>query len=141
MLTKLLLLLPALAFGHGGGHGPKIWGSGPAGGKLTSVILAADAELGEKAAARAVAEWVLRGNSLEVTLWNAERTKKIHFAGSEVKWILLGKKLPKPEVVKGLSLTLKRNFAGVEQVELILPNLDLAPEKHVTIFSLPKKKK
>jgi len=133
-------LLPALAFGHGGGHGPKISGTGPAGGKLTSVILAADAELGEKAAARAVAEWVFKGDSLEVTLWSSERTKKLPYSGNEVKWILLGKKLPKPEVVKGKSLTLKRSFAGVEQVELILPSLDLTAENHVTIFSLPKKK-
>jgi hypothetical protein len=140
VLIKLLLLLPALAFGHGGGHGPKVEGTGPSGGKLTSVILAADAELGERAASRAVAEWVLKGETLRVTLWNSERTQKIQPSGSEVKWILLGKKLPKPEVVKGQSLELKRSFAGVEQVELILPSLDLATEKHVTIFSLPKKK-
>ena len=133
VITSLLLAL--VAFAHSGGHGAKIEGKGPGGGRLAPVILAVDAEKGSAAATQAVVEWFLEGNKLRVVFWDKERKNALPVKAKN-KWIVLGKALPKPEVVSaGLELesaTLKK----ADSVEVIVPALGPKGEKHVALIDL-----
>ena len=156
--TKAFAFLYALTcstyvFAHGTGHG-KSWGEekGPSGGNLSSVVAAKDSELGAEATTLAVAEWKRSDSSIDITLWNVERTKSLKFAAKPIKWIFLGEKLGKPVVhemkmKKGASsiqfsttasrlpFSLKDKLPSVEQMEVILTDLEGISGKSVFIFT------
>lgn len=142
-----LAAVPVLALSHDAGHGPRIEGVGKNGGKLTAVISAAEAELGEKAAVRAVAEWTRKGDELKIQLWDAKKTAAIALpASSEIKWIVLGDKGTKPQVLvsalKSSTAELAHSFdAGTLDratlVEVILPGkIGTSEGKHVFVMKL-----
>lgn len=76
-VTSLFLCFSIVGFAHDGGHGPKVHGSGPKGGFLSSVILADQAHLGENAKAVALAEWVLAGDQIQLFLWTPKEQKVV----------------------------------------------------------------
>ena len=128
--------LAALAFAHSGGHGAKIEGFGPNGGKLAPVILASEAEMGDKAKTRAVAEWKLEGEALKVSFWSEDRKTRLPLKAVNLKWILLGKKLKKPEVVSAGTELKSPTLRKADSVEIILPALGELGQKHVALIQL-----
>jgi hypothetical protein len=125
-----------VAFAHSGGHGAKIEGKGPGGGRLAPVILAADAEKGSAAATQAVAEWFLDGNKLRVVFWDKERKSALPVKAVKNKWILLSKELAKPEVVSaGMELE-SASLKKADSVEVIVPALGPKGVKHVALIEL-----
>ncbi len=142
---KILLALFFVSMGqaHESGHGVTITGKGPNGGKLTALVSAAEADLGDKAQTQAVLEWSRNKDTLVLHFWDKEQKKLELPAGQDMKWILLGKNLPKAEVIvdKTTSGEISRKFspdllAKVEKVEVILPTAQSG--KLVAAFSLPK---
>ena len=143
-LFSVLFCLSAQA--HESGHGQVIPGIGPHGGKLAPVILAKESELGPKASTQAVIEWIKNGDMIEIYIFDKSQTNAFEVAGpAEIKWILLGKKLEKPEVIKA---NLTKNQSAISQhfahgilgkttkIEVILPNLGKTTEKMVAAFDL-----
>ncbi|MGE0616069.1 MAG: hypothetical protein AB7P04_10550 [Bacteriovoracia bacterium] len=150
--------IPSLA--HEGGHGVKVPGQGPHGGKMSAVISAADSEKGSAAPTQGVAEWKQQGPEIEVHLWDkspmagkpaAVSVPVADGAKSELKWIVLygnhGEKKParKPLVVKSelvaTAATFKHAFTpeeltGAQTIEVILPAFGSITQKHVFEMSL-----
>lgn len=125
-----------MALAHSGGHGAKIEGKGPGGGRLAPVILAVDAEKGASAEAQAVVEWFREGEKLRVVFWDKNRKERLPVKAVKNKWILLGKELPKPEVLSaGLELE-SVSLKKADSVEVIVPALGPKGEKHVALIEL-----
>ncbi len=122
-----LFLTAATGFAHEGGHGPKIRGKGPSGSRMVAVLFAQEIEMGEAAPIRAVAEWKRKGKKVTITLWQPDRKSKFS-SDSEVglKWIQIGKKLPKSIVtsvktaVKDGVIEQELDLSKTEILELIL---------------------
>lgn len=135
-----------LAHAHSSGHGPAISGLGKHGGKLAAIISAGESELGAKAKAVGVAEWVQEKGKLTVYLWSEKRDRAIKIPeAAELKWIVVGGSLSKPEVVKTVlkSATERPSHAfepklleQAEGVEVILPGLGERTGKHVFFVKL-----
>ncbi len=148
VLSKFLFsfILCISAQAHESGHGQVILGEGPHGGKLTPVILAKESELGSKATTQAVLEWVKNGDMIKIYLFDKTQTQSVEVTGpAEIKWILLGEKLAKPQVIKAIfaknQSALSQDFATdvlgkTTKVEVILPNLTGKSEKIVAAFDL-----
>jgi hypothetical protein len=136
-----LLLLSSLAFAHGEGHGAKVEGTGPRGGKLSAVVLAQEAELGDRAVTRALAEWKIERGAIEVSLWGVDRKRAIAIPeGAPLKWIVVGKRLAKPIVLQAAAPAAGQplrqtvdaaELAKADLLEIILPSLDASADKHV----------
>lgn len=148
-----ILLVAALAVSgsvhaHRGGHGPRVEGTGPNGGPLTSIISAADVEQGQAAAIQGVAEWNMRAGKLTVHLWNKTRKSKSPIsAQSEIKWILLASEGAPPKVIttklKSDQASLSHQFdeadwKNAHALEVILPHFGKARHKHVLFIPLKK---
>jgi hypothetical protein len=125
-----------VAFAHSGGHGAKIEGIGPGGGRLAPVILAADAEKGAAAETQAVVEWFLEGEKLRIVFWDKERKQALPVKAVKNKWILLGGALAKPEVMAaGLELE-SASLKKADSVEVIVPALGPKGQKQVALIEL-----
>ncbi len=140
MFAKLALLFFASSvFAHQSGHGPAINGVGPNGGKLASVILASQAEVGASAKAAGSAEFKVKGTSLLVTLLKTDNKTVAKIPTGKIKWILLPRE-GKPKVVEASSeadLVLSdKELSTMNAVELILPGFESSSEKHVVYLKL-----
>ena len=141
-----LVMFATQGHAHNTGHGNPILEKGPNGGALTAVVLAQEADLGKNAKTQAVAEWIRRGDLLEIRLWDPLRKTQVNIMGpAQVKWIVLGDKLRKPQVIQSkieaTQFKLAQSFetSVLEQkksIEVILPNVGSKQEKHVTLVSL-----
>ncbi|MBL7714649.1 MAG: hypothetical protein JNL01_04220 [Bdellovibrionales bacterium] len=139
------LLLFSLAFGHDAGHGPTIEGLGPKGGKLVAIIHAKDAEKGQDAEIQGVAEWSIRktpeGREVSIQLYAKDRKTAIT-SPKQLKWIQLGKSLPKPLVTsvneaKSVMKTFpEADFLKTQKLEVILVGFGDSADKHVVSISL-----
>lgn len=145
MFANLVFAVVAVAFAHDSGHGPKIEGKGPNGGALAAVVLAKDAELGEKAAVHAVAEYKrVSADEIEVHFFSKDHKKSFDLPETQ-KWIFLGGKLDKPVVLTRdrKSKTFEKGLLDrAEKVEIIFsaawPTLGPETAKQVVAFPMPK---
>lgn len=130
------MILLCVALAHSGGHGARIEGTGPGGGRLAPVILASEAEKGAAAETQAVVEWFLEGEKLRIVFWDKERKRALPVKAVMNKWILIGGELKKPEV---LSAGLQLESASLKKagaVEVIVPALGAKGQKHVALIEL-----
>jgi hypothetical protein len=138
-IALISLWFSLVGFAHEGGHGKKISEPGPNGGFLSSIILAKDASLGEKAPAVALAEWKIQNNTLSLRLLNEQKSPFLSLSKGELKWIIL-RKNEKPKVVvqsvdekENLFSIALENKKSIDAVEAILPSKAGVEGKLVTI--------
>jgi hypothetical protein len=84
-IALISLWFSLVGVAHEGGHGKKISELGPNGGFLSSIILAKDAPLGEKASAVALAEWKENNDSLHLRLLNEQKKPFLALSKGEMK--------------------------------------------------------
>jgi hypothetical protein len=135
------------ALAHDSGHGPELSGRGPRGGRLAAIVPAADAELGPRARVAGSAEWLRKGSQLAVHLRTASGEELPLDAAAEVKWIVMGRAVPKPEVIRTAAEGGARLMQVFEPslldradlVEVILPAAQGKPDAGKQVFVLKLK--
>lgn len=141
MLTNLLfIILASTASAHQKGHGSKIEGLGPNGGKLTGIIAAKDAD-STNAKSVGTVEYRVVNDVLSVTLLETDRKTNVKSNAGELTWIVIHK-TGKPTVARNsvaagapIDFSLN-NLKDIRAVELILPSFKAAEVKHVTYMEL-----
>lgn len=101
-LAGLLVSMVAseVSFGHSDGHGPQISVKGPRGGVLAAVVSAGEASKKTTAQVVFIAEMLVEGEYLKVTLLDADTHELLNILPISGKLIILSKDLKKPEIVE-----------------------------------------
>ncbi len=148
-ISLCLFLISFKLHAHTNGHGARLEGLGPNGGHLSSVVLAKDADLGEKAKTQAIAEWTLKKKKIvKFQIWDETRKIALKVKGpAEIKWIVIAANTPsKAEVFKMAVNDLESDLsfaftpeliANASSIEVILPNVGQIAEK--CVFTMPLK--
>lgn len=141
MLTKIISLVLSVAFAHESWHGTTTTELGPKGGKLSPVVNAKEAELGEKAKTVGYAEYKIEKDVLNVYVLTADRKPIATVSGGSAKWIVFpieGKHqviTTKIQNEGDLKLEVKK-FPKLKAVEVILPSFNESSEPHVSYLKI-----